>query len=159
MAALARARHVWTTYSQPALVEVFIAGGEYSLGMYHAGERGLVALPPGQILFDPALGPEQRVVGWRAKWDIGSQEDLATQSRSASDLDPALRADILSTCTRAATMLGMTGYCRFDLRHDADGRICVIDVNANPDIGPGSGFRKALDAAGIAFTEFLEQLI
>ncbi|HEY8376474.1 MAG TPA: hypothetical protein VIK91_08295, partial [Nannocystis sp.] len=80
-------------------------------------------------------------------------------SRIATSLDPALHADILHTCTRAAAMLGMTGYCRFDLRLAPDGRICVLDVNANPDIGPGSGFRKALAAAEIPFADFLEQLI
>lgn len=158
-AALARARSIWASYHQSALVEAFVDGAEYNLAMYHAGGHGLVALPPGQIIFSSGLSPEQRVVGWKAKWDIGSQEDLQTESRIARNLDPALHADILQTCTRAATMLGMTGYCRFDLRQGPDGRICVIDVNANPDIGPGSGFRKALAAADIPFTSFLEQLI
>lgn len=156
--ALDRVRAVWASYQQPALVEGFIDGAEYNLAIY-AGSHGLVALPPGQIVFASALSPEQRVVGWKAKWDIGSTEDLATESRIVRNLDPALHADILQTCTRAATMLGMTGYCRFDLRQGPDGRIYVIDVNANPDIGPGSGFRKALAAADIPFTSFLEQLI
>lgn len=158
-AALARARAIWTNYQQPALVETFVDGPEYNLALYHAGARGLVALPPGQIYFSAGLTPEQRVVGWKAKWDIGSQEDLQTESRIVRNIDPTLHAEILQTCTRAATMLGMTGYCRFDLRQGDDGRIYVIDVNANPDIGPGSGFRKALAAAEIPFTSFLEQLI
>lgn len=158
-AALARVRAVWASYQQPALVEAFIDGAEYNLALYHAGGGGLVALPPGQIVFASGLTPEQRVVGWKAKWDVGSREDLATESRVARNLDPALHADLLQTCTRAAMMLGMTGYCRFDLRQGPDGRIYVIDVNANPDIGPGSGFRKALAAADVPFTSFLEQLI
>lgn len=158
-AALARARAIAAVYEQPALVEAFVDGPEYSLALYYAGARGLVALPPGQIVFAPALLPEQRVVGWKAKWDIGSPQDLATESRIARNLDPAVQADILQTCTRAATMLGMTGYCRFDLRQGPDGRISVIDVNANPDIGPNSGFRKALAAAEIPFPGFLEELI
>ncbi len=156
--ALARVRAVWSHYQQPALVEAFIDGPEYNLALYSDG-RELVALPPGQIVFSDALTPEQRVVGWKAKWDVGSREDLATESRIVRNLDPALHADLLQTCTRAATMLGMTGYCRFDLRQGPDGRIHIIDVNANPDIGPGSGFRKALAAADIPFTSFLEQLI
>lgn len=157
-AALARVRAVWSHYEQPALVEAFIDGPEFNLAMYSDG-RELVTLPPGHIVFAEGLPAERRVVGWRAKWDLGSREDLATSSRIAGDLDPVLHADILQTCTRAATMLGMTGYCRFDLRQAPDGRIHVIDVNANPDIGPDSGFRKALAAAGIPFDRFLEQLI
>lgn len=157
-AALARARAIWTNYRQPALVESFIDGPEFNLAMYHA-DGGLVTLPPGQIVFAPSLVPEHRVVGWKAKWDLGSHEDLSTESRITRDLDPALLAEIRHTCSRAATMLGMTGYCRFDLRQHEDGRIHIIDINANPDIGPDSGFRKALAAAEIRFIDFLEQMI
>lgn len=156
--ALARAREIWSAYAQPALVEAFIDGPEYNLAMYRSA-AGLITLPPGQIVFAPSLVPEHRVVGWKAKWDLGSPEDLATESRITCNLDPALHAEIRETCTRAATTLGMTGYCRFDLRQHPDGRIHIIDINANPDIGPGSGFRKALAAAEIPFLDFLEQMI
>jgi D-alanine-D-alanine ligase-like ATP-grasp enzyme len=48
---------------------------------------------------------------------------------------------------------------RIDLRQAKDGRLYIIDVNPNPDIGPGSGFRKALAAAEVPFSDFLEALI
>ena len=51
------------------------------------------------------------------------------------------------------------GVYEFVVREDGDGRLHVLDVNANPDIGAGSGFRKALAAAGIGFEEFLAELI
>ena len=76
-----------------------------------------------------------------------------------ADIDPALHAEITATCRHVAAMMGMAGYCRFDLRQGADGRIQIIDINANPDIGPGSGFRKALAAASIRFEDFLGELI
>ncbi|PCC73904.1 D-alanine-D-alanine ligase [Nannocystis exedens] len=157
-AALARARQVWARHDQPALVETFVDGPEYNLALYHAGPRGLVALPPGQIVFSPALAPERRVVGWTAKWDNASTEAQATVSRIVADLDPAMHAELLAVCTRAATLLGMTGYCRFDLRLAGEA-IQIIDVNANPDLGSGSGFRNALAAAGIPFADFLADLI
>ncbi|MCY1058903.1 hypothetical protein [Nannocystis sp. SCPEA4] len=157
-AALARARLVWARHHQPALIETFIDGPEYNLALYYSGARGLVALPPGQIVFAPTLVPERRVVGWTAKWDVASREAQATISRIVPDLAPALHAELVGTCTRAATLLGMTGYCRFDLRLGADS-VQIVDVNANPDLGPGSGFRTALAAAGISFGEFLGELI
>jgi len=157
-AALARCRAIWAVYQQPALVEAFIDGREYNLALY-AGAAGLVTLPPGQIVFAAALPPEQRVVGWKAKWDLGSVEDLSTESRIVTDMDPALHAEITATCRHVAAMMGMSGYCRFDLRQGEDGRIQIIDINANPDIGPGSGFRKALTAAGLRFEDFLDELI
>jgi D-alanine-D-alanine ligase len=156
--ALDRCRAVWSRYRQPALVEAFLDGAEYNLALY-AGPHGLVTLPPGQIVFAPTLLPEQRVVGWRAKWDTGSIEDLTTQSQIVRNMSPALHAEIDGVCRRAAMMIGIHGYCRFDLRQGPDGRIHVLDINANPDIGPGSGFRKALAAADIRFEDFLEELL
>ncbi|MDC0723759.1 D-alanine--D-alanine ligase family protein [Nannocystis bainbridge] len=157
-AALARARQVWARHHQPALIETFVDGPEYNLALYHAGPRGLLVLPPGQIVFAPTLAPERRVVGWTAKWDTASPEAQASESQIAGGLDPAVHAEIVAVCTRAATLLGMTGYCRFDLRA-AEGALQVIDVNANPDLGPGSGFRMALAAAGVPFADFLADLI
>lgn len=166
-AALERCRAIWARYQQPALVEVYLDGAEYNLGLY-AGPHGVVTLPPGEIVFAPELAPEARVVGWKAKWITGSREDLATESRTVADLDPELHAELVATCRHVAAMsgtlgalgtLGTGGYCRFDLRRGPDGRMYVIDINANPDLGPSSGFRKALAAAGISFADFLADLI
>lgn len=157
-AALARCRALWAAHRQPALVEVFLDGAEYNLALY-LGRGGLVTLPPGQIVFASSLAPGQKIVGWRAKWDVGSPEDLVTASCIVREMAPALQAQLTGTCRHVASTLGLTGYCRFDLREGPDGRIHVLDVNANPDIGAGSGFRTALAAAGVAFDDFLEQLI
>ena len=32
-------------------------------------------LPPGEIVFADELAPEERIVGWKAKWASGSPED------------------------------------------------------------------------------------
>ena len=52
-AALARCREIWAVYQQSALVETFVDGKEYNLALY-ASSRGVVTLPPGEIVFAPA---------------------------------------------------------------------------------------------------------
>jgi D-alanine-D-alanine ligase len=157
-AALAACRRVWTTHRQAALVEAFLDGSEYNLGIY-VGPDGPVLLPPGQIVYAHDLAPGQRVVGWRAKWDAASPEHRTTPSCIVRDLPPGLRAEITTICRRIATTLGLTGYFRFDLRVGPDGRVHVLDLNANPDLAEGSGFRKALAAAGVRFEQFLADMI
>jgi D-alanine-D-alanine ligase-like ATP-grasp enzyme len=57
-------------------------------------------------------------------------------------------------------LLGTEMAVRFDLRQQSQtGVIYIVDINPNPDLGLGSGFRKALDAAGVLFSEFLNTLI
>ncbi len=155
---MARAGHVTKTYGQAALVEEFIEGRELNQALYY-GPAGVRVLPPGEIVFAPSLRPEERVVGWKAKWAEGSAEDAATVNRTPGVMDDTLRSDVSSVCTKAASLLSIGGYCRFDLRQRPTGELCIIDVNPNPDIGRGSGFRKALEASGTLFRDFLAELM
>jgi D-alanine-D-alanine ligase len=150
----ARVRHVIETYSQPALVEEFIDGRELNQSLFL--QR---ALPPGEVVFSDDLAPHERVVGWKAKWASGSREDLGTVNRTPADLNDETKARLANLCTRAATLLGIDMYARFDLRQSSDGALYIVDINCNPDLGKGSGFRKALDAAGVSFPDFLNALI
>ena len=157
-AVIARAMHVVATYKQPALVEEFIDGRELNQALFF-GPDGVVVLPPGEIVFDPALAANERVVGWKAKWSAGSAEDRGTRNRTPAQIDAQTAKDLSRLCTRAATMLGLGGYCRFDVRQRTDGELSILDVNPNPDIGRDTGFRKALAAAHIEFADFLNQLM
>lgn len=157
-AVAARAAYVIETYAQPALVEEFIDGRELNQAMYF-GRNGAVVLPPGEIVFARDLRPEERVVGWKAKWASGSREDQATSNRTPGVMDDTTRSDVSSICTKAASVLSLGGYCRFDLRQRGTGELWIVDINPNPDIGRGTGFRKALAAAGVEFVDFLNELM
>lgn len=149
-----RVRFIESTYRQPALVEEFIDGRELNQAIY----LGKV-LPPGEVVFGDDLLPHERVVGWKAKWASGSREDLATVNRTPAEIDNATREALASLCLRAAGLIGIDMYARFDVRQGADGRLYIVDINPNCDIGRGTGFRKALDAAGLSFADFLGALI
>jgi D-alanine-D-alanine ligase len=154
----ARAKYVEETYRQPALVEEFIDGRELNQAIYFA-TTGAVVLPLGEIVFADDLASSERVVGWKAKWASGSREDRGTRNRTPALIDDTTRDELKDVCLRAASTLGLSGYVRFDVRQSQAGRLFIVDINPNPDIGRGSGFRKALDAAGIAFADFLNALI
>ena len=99
------------------------------------------------------------MVGWKAKWASGSREDRATRPQVPAPIDDALRRDIGNLALSAAAVLSLSGYCRFDMRQSRDGRLFVVDINPNPDISADAGFRRALNAAGIPFPDFLNALI
>jgi D-alanine-D-alanine ligase len=154
----ARVKYVEETYRQPALVEEFIDGRELNQAIYFSA-TGAVVLPPGEIVFDDGLAINERVVGWKAKWASGSREDRGACNRTPALIDDKTRDELKEVCLRAASILGLSGYMRFDVRQSQAGQLFIVDINPNPDIGRGSGFRKALDAAGIAFADFLNALI
>ena len=142
-------------FRQPALIEEFVAGREFNQALYCG-----TLLPPGEIVFGEALRPEERVVGWREKWDEGSAEDRATVNVTPAEIDVATRDEIGRICLTASELLGLDMAVRFDLRQSSHtGVMDIVDINPNPDLGSHSGFRKALDAAGMLFSDFLNTLI
>jgi D-alanine-D-alanine ligase len=151
------ARFAETTekFQQPVLIEEFIDGRELNQSMY-CGKL----LPPGEVVFAEHLASVERVVGWKAKWANGSAEDLATRNRTPALVDDTTRDEIARICLTAADLLGLDMTVRFDLRQSArDGALYIVDINPNPDLGKGTGFRKALEAAGVLFSDLLETLI
>ena len=150
----ARVRYVEQTYRQPALIEQFIDGRELNQAVI-CGQ----ALPAGEVVFAETLPPQERIVGWKAKWDSGSAEDLATQNRTPALIDDATRAELQRICLEATALFGLDMTVRFDLRQALNGQLYIIDINPNPDLGKGTGFRRALDAASIPFAAALETLI
>ena len=153
-----RVQYVEETYKQPALVEEYIEGREFNQAVYFTVD-GPVLLPPGEIVFDESLGATERVVGWKAKWATNSREDRATRPQVPAVIPDTLRRDIGNLALSAASVLSLSGYCRFDMRQSKDGKLWIVDINPNPDISADAGFRRALDAAGIPFPQFLNALI
>jgi D-alanine-D-alanine ligase len=151
----ARFDYIAQRYGQAPLIEEFIEGRELNQSVY-LGKL----LPVGEVVFADHLAASERVVGWKAKWANGSAEDLATRNQTPACIDSATQEQITRICLTAVELLGLDMTARFDLRQSSrTGVIYIVDVNPNPDLGSSSGFRKALDAAGISFSDLLEDLI
>jgi ribosomal protein S18 acetylase RimI-like enzyme len=59
----------------------------------------------------------------------------------------------------AYRLTGCRDYARVDVRVDHQGRVFVLEVNANPDLGPHAGFARMLQAAGIKYGDFAQRLV
>ena len=75
------------------------------------------------------------------------------------DVDPSTARRIEQIALAAFQRTGCRDYARIDLRMDSTGQAYVLEINANPDIGPDAGFQRALRAAGISFEDFVDRLV
>src|SRR5262249_53395506 len=139
------------------LVERFVVGREFNVAIVDFGEPQ--ALPVAEIEFRGAGEPGYQIVTYEAKWATGSEADRSTPSRCPARIDQATSDRIARLALDVWRLSGCRGYARVDMRMDADGGLWVLEVNANPDIGPGTGFRKALVAAELPFEAFVEKLV
>lgn len=149
---------VLETYRQPALVEEFLPGREFTVALLGNGpelrvlpivEINLAALPPG-------VNP---IYSYEAKWIWDTEEQPLEIFRCPAVLEPLLQRQIEEVCRRAFLVLGCRDWCRIDVRLDARGLPQIIELNPLPGILPrpeqNSCFPKAARAAGLSYEELI----
>jgi D-alanine-D-alanine ligase len=153
---------VWKTYSQPALVEEYLPGREFTVALLGNGD-GLRALPIVEISFDVLPESANKFYSYEAKWLWDLPDNPLEIYHCPAALDDDLRLKIESACKRAFTVLGCRDWCRIDVRLDADGEPNILELNPLPGIIPdpkiNSCFPKAARAAGMTYDELLLSVI
>jgi D-alanine-D-alanine ligase len=146
---------VWRM-GQPALVERFVDGREFSVSFL--GNTPRAVLPLREIRFGPSFAGRPRIVSYLAKWDPTTPEFRDTSS-GPCELPPAAQARLVEHARAAFEALGCRDYGRVDLRVDEDGTPYVIDINPNCDLHPEAGFARAAGAAGIGYEALIAKLL
>ncbi len=153
-----RAEAVLAEYAQPALVEEFLSGREFTVGVLGNG-RAARALPIVEIQLDALPAGVPRVFGWEAKWlwdTPGSQLDIF---RCPANVEPVLGRAIADTALAAYHALGCLDWARIDLRLNAAGLPHVLEANPLPGILPDlaqhSCLPEAAHAAGLAYDQLI----
>jgi D-alanine-D-alanine ligase len=141
----------------PALVERFIVGREFNAAILAVPEPE--SLPLAEIEFSGDGPAGWQIVTYEAKWAIDSAADRATPARCPARVDAATAERIGRIALGAFQLTGCRDYARVDLRMDDRGQVFILEVNGNPDIGPGAGFARALKAAGIEYADFIDRLV
>jgi len=164
--ALVRTRHellaqvgwVLERYRQPALIEEFLPGREFTVALLGNGDN-LRVLPIVEINLDTLPSGVNPIYSYEAKWVWDTEEQPLEIFTCPARLEPDLRRQIEETCRQAFRALGCRDWCRIDVRLDAHGRPAIIELNPLPGILPrpeqNSCFPKAARAAGLSY----EQLI
>ena len=153
----ARVAYLLETYGPPVLVEQFIRGREFNMGLIEAPD--LRVLPASEILFtdpDPAQWP---IVTYDAKWKPGTRDYEATPPLYPAKVRPRLAAKLETLAKAAFRLLGCRDYARVDFRVGPTGRPYILEVNPNPDFSPLAGLSGALESAGLTHARFARELV
>jgi D-alanine-D-alanine ligase len=141
-----------------ALVEQFIAGREFNLGVVALPDAEM--LPLAEVEFPSDGRVPWNVVTYDAKWTPTSVEfDAGTPVRCPADAAPQLAAELRRVSLAAFRLTGCRDYARVDLRVDTGGNVYLLEVNANPDISPSAGLANAMRVSGVGYDEFVGRLV
>ena len=117
-------------YQQPALIEEYIGGREFTVGLL--GERRPRVLPPMEIVF---LDKEEKnpVYSFQHKLDWNDR----IRYDAPAKIEPALLEKLRTAARDSFMALGCRDVARIDFRMDDKGRIYFIECNPLPGLTPG----------------------
>ncbi|HSQ67300.1 MAG TPA: ATP-grasp domain-containing protein, partial [Polyangiaceae bacterium] len=146
------AREIIDRYGQPALVEEYIFGREFTVGLL--GERRPRVLPPMEVAF---LSPSERPI-----YDYACKQDWQRFVRY--EVPAHLTKDELRAIERAAratfTSLGCRDVARVDLRLTPNGKVYVIEVNPLPGLTPDySDLCLIANGAGMDYRTLIGEIL
>jgi len=147
---------------EPVLVERFLAGRELNVSLLSRRDAaGVEVLPVAEIAFVDFPPGVPAFVGFEAKWHTSSFAYTHTLRRfpDESEDGPFLaRARELALAAWQACG-GGEGYGRIDLRADEEGRLHILEVNANPCIDADAGFMAAAERGGLTPRDVIERIV
>ena len=150
------------SYEQPALVEEYLEGREFTVAMLGNGEK-LLVLPIVEIKFDSLPTGVNPIYSYEAKWIWDRSDAPLDIFQCPAQLPPSLQTQIEDLCRKAYTILRCRDWCRIDVRLDAKGDPHIIELNPLPGILPNpednSCFPKAARAAGIPYNKLLQTVL
>ena len=147
------------TFKAAALVEPFLTGREFSIGLWGNPPETLpiiesnhASLPEGYLPLDSL----------EVKWVV--EEEAPDHLICPANIPARTKRELETVCLKAWNALGLLDWCRMDLRCDNEGNPFVLDVNSPPgmippEISMTSYFPLAARTIGIDFDTFLHVII
>jgi D-alanine-D-alanine ligase len=149
-------------YEEPALVEEYLPGREFTVAVLGNGEQARM-LPIVEINFDslpPGVSP---IYSYEAKWVWDETDNPLEIFECPARISPELQEEIEKISLRAYRTLRCRDWCRIDLRLDASNKPYIIELNPLPGILPkpeqNSCFPKAARAAGFSYNQLINTVL
>ncbi|HEY3174866.1 MAG TPA: ATP-grasp domain-containing protein [Candidatus Polarisedimenticolia bacterium] len=119
---------VLKTYRQPALVEEFLPGREFTTGIIGNGSATVLGTME-VIIADPQ---EDHIYTGASKADF----EKKVLYRGGREVEPALRRKVEAVAVAAHRALECRDFSRVDIRCDSQGRPCCMEVNPLAGLNP-----------------------
>lgn len=167
-----RNRVAWVleTYRQPALVETYLPGREFTVGVLGRRDAARFSRRPDLYSPDgfhrfPILEIDSRfsitpgVYGYRAKskelWESGAPGYICPAELTLEQVDKLQRLAL-----RARRAIGALDVSRVDFRMDAEGNPYLLEINTLPGLNPGvSDLCIMAKAEGLPYNDLILEIL
>jgi D-alanine-D-alanine ligase len=149
-------------FRQPALVEEFLAGREFTVAILGNGEESR-ALPIVEIRFDSLPAGVNPIYSYEAKWIWDQSSNPLEIFECPARISEETQAEIERICLEAYRTMRCRDWCRIDVRLDDLNRPHILELNPLPGILPrpedNSCLPKAARAAGMTYNQLINTVL
>ncbi len=149
-------------YNQPALIEEFLPGKEFTAAVIGNGNEAQV-LPIVEINYKDFPDDFIPIYSYEAKWILDTKENPLDVFTCPAKIDSILESKIKETVLRAYNVLRCKDWSRIDVRLDTNEEPNIIEVNPLPGILPNpeenSCFPKAARTAGLNYNDMINTVL
>ena len=165
-----RARYVIQAYKQPALVETFLPGREFTVGQIGRADSAQYSRHPEWYAQDgfhrfPIMEVESSraatpgIYSHAAKSHLLGEEG-APEYLCPADIHPDLAKKLHHLALRGHLILGAMDVSRVDIRLDSEGQPRLIEINPLPGLTPGySDLCIQAEADGIQYEDLILEIL
>lgn len=145
------------TYKQPALVEEFLPGREFTVGLI--GNENPIVLPIVEILVNKLPNEANPIYSYEAKWVWDTPSKPLDIFQCPANIPKELEEEIKRTAVKTFKVLNCRDLCRIDMRLDENGIPHVLEVNPLPGLIPDPRAHSCLPEAALVAGFTYDQLI
>ncbi len=152
-----RIKFIHDSMKHDAIAEEYIEGRELYVTVI--GNKRLRVLPPREMKFGQLPDDEPRIATYKAKWDDQYRDRWGIKSAFAGKLPDGVAERIHDVCKRAYRALNVQSYLRFDIRLTPEGRVYIIEPNANPCIAKIDEVAQSAEKIGIPYDRLIRKIV
>jgi len=143
---------------QDALLQEYLPGPEFGVGLIGNPDGVLTALPPLEVDFSGLPAGLNPILSYESKAIPDSPYWTEIKFKQATVEKPVLDA-MTTNATKLFRRLQLRDYGRFDFRLDADGVVKLMEVNPNPAWANDGKLAFMAGFAGIAYRDMLRMIV
>ncbi|MDD8026284.1 MAG: D-alanine--D-alanine ligase [Acidobacteriota bacterium] len=149
-------------YKQPVIVERFLTGREFTVGVLGT-HPAIEILPIVEVDYASLPAGSNPIYSYEAKWVWDTPGRPLDIFHCPADLGPDLKARIEKVVAETCRVLRILDWCRIDVRLDESGEPNIIEINPLPGILPNpednSCLPKAARTAGYSYTDLILRVV
>ena len=147
-----------TLPGRDALIQEYLPGTEYGIGIVGNPAAGFHVLPPLEVDYSGLPNGLNPILSYESKSLPDSPYWTEIKFRR-TDLAPETEARVVESCKKLFRRLSLRDYARFDFRTAVDGEPKLMEVNPNPAWEAGAKLAFMASFAGIDYPSMLKLIL